>query len=190
MAAELLFALALVAANGLFVASEFAIARLRPTQVADFVRQGKPGARSAQHAVDHIDAYLSACQLGITLASLRLGAIGEDPCPSPTGHPKSTASATTSQRLGCHARASSGGHRHRRPLEPHSRLRLQRIARQLPHPGVRSRRLAALGTRADLGTQSQRKRSQIAANRSLGDRPTNPLFTRDFGSVREVCSHD
>jgi CBS domain containing-hemolysin-like protein len=77
MAAELLFAIALVAANGFFVASEFAIARLRPTQVADFVRQGKPGAKSAQHAVEHIDSYLSACQLGITLASLGLGAVGE-----------------------------------------------------------------------------------------------------------------
>jgi CBS domain containing-hemolysin-like protein len=77
MAAELLFALGLVAANGFFVASEFAIARLRPTQVADFVRQGRPGAKSAEHAVAHIDAYLSACQLGITLASLGLGAVGE-----------------------------------------------------------------------------------------------------------------
>jgi CBS domain containing-hemolysin-like protein len=77
MAAELLFAIALVAANSFFVASEFAIARLRPTQVADPVRQGKPGAKSARHAVEHIDAYLSACQLGITLASLGLGAIGE-----------------------------------------------------------------------------------------------------------------
>jgi len=77
MAAEMLFAIALVAANGFFVASEFAIARLRPTQVADFVRQGKPGAKSAQHAVEHIDSYLSACQLGITLASLGLGAVGE-----------------------------------------------------------------------------------------------------------------
>ena len=77
MAVELLFVLALVAANGFFVVSEFAIARLRPTQVAEFVRQGRPGARSAQHAVDHIDAYLSACQLGITLASLGLGAVGE-----------------------------------------------------------------------------------------------------------------
>jgi CBS domain containing-hemolysin-like protein len=77
MAAELLIALALVAANGFFVASEFAIARLRPTQVADYLRQGRPGARSARHAVEHIDAYLSACQLGITVASLGLGAVGE-----------------------------------------------------------------------------------------------------------------
>jgi CBS domain containing-hemolysin-like protein len=77
VAAELLLAMALVAANGFFVAVEFSVARLRPTQVADYVRQGRPGARSAQHAVDHIDAYLSACQLGITLASLGLGAVGE-----------------------------------------------------------------------------------------------------------------
>lgn len=77
MAVELLIALALVAANAFFVASEFAIARLRPTQVADFVRDGRPGAKSARHAVDHIDSYLSACQLGITVASLGLGAVGE-----------------------------------------------------------------------------------------------------------------
>jgi len=74
---NLLGALALVAANGFFVATEFALARLRPTQVDDFVTNGKPGARSLRHAVDHIDAYLAACQLGITLASLGLGVLGE-----------------------------------------------------------------------------------------------------------------
>lgn len=77
MAPELALAAFLVVANGFFVASEFSIARLRPTQVADFVAQRRPGAKSADHAVRHIDAYLSACQLGITLASLGLGAIGE-----------------------------------------------------------------------------------------------------------------
>src|SRR5215211_9170807 len=77
MAAELILAIALVAANGFFVAAEFAIARLRPTQVDEFVRQRRPGAKSAKHAVEHIDSYLSACQLGITLASLGLGAVGE-----------------------------------------------------------------------------------------------------------------
>jgi len=77
MAVELLFAIFLVLANAFFVAAEFGIARLRPTQVADLVAQGRPGARSAQHAVEHIDSYLSACQLGITLASLGLGAVGE-----------------------------------------------------------------------------------------------------------------
>ena len=77
MAAELILALALVAANGFFVATEFAIARLRPTQVTEFVRQGRPGAKSTLHAVEHLDSYLSACQLGITVASLGLGAVGE-----------------------------------------------------------------------------------------------------------------
>ena len=77
MAPELLFTLFLVVANAFFVAAEFAIARLRPTQVDDLVNQRRPGARSAQHAVQHIDAYLAACQLGITLASLGLGAVGE-----------------------------------------------------------------------------------------------------------------
>jgi CBS domain containing-hemolysin-like protein len=77
MAGGLLMAIALVLANSFFVAAEFAIARLRPTQVAELVRERRPGARSAQHAVEHIDAYLSACQLGITLASLGLGAVGE-----------------------------------------------------------------------------------------------------------------
>ncbi len=66
MAAELVFAILLVLPNGFFVGAEFAIARLR-----------RPGARSAHHAVEHIDAYLSACQLGITMASLGLGAVGE-----------------------------------------------------------------------------------------------------------------
>jgi len=74
---ELAGALALVLANGFFVATEFAVARLRPSQVEEFVREGRPGAKSARHAVDHIDSYLSACQLGITLASLGLGALGK-----------------------------------------------------------------------------------------------------------------
>lgn len=77
MTPGLAIAALLVAANGFFVASEFAIARLRHTQVAEYVREQRPGARSAEHAVKHIDAYLSACQLGITLCSLGLGAIGE-----------------------------------------------------------------------------------------------------------------
>jgi CBS domain containing-hemolysin-like protein len=74
---QLVTALLLVAANAFFVATEFSIARLRPTQVDDFVRLGKPGAKSVRHAVEHIDAYLAACQLGITLSSLGLGVVGE-----------------------------------------------------------------------------------------------------------------
>jgi CBS domain containing-hemolysin-like protein len=74
---DLVFAIALVAANGFFVATEFAFARLRPTQVADFERDRRPGAKSLRHAIDRIDAYLAACQLGITVASLGLGVLGE-----------------------------------------------------------------------------------------------------------------
>jgi CBS domain containing-hemolysin-like protein len=77
MAGELLLALVLVGANAFFVAVEFSVARLRPTQAQELLREGRPGAKSVAHAVDHIDAYLSACQLGITMASLGLGAIGE-----------------------------------------------------------------------------------------------------------------
>jgi magnesium and cobalt exporter, CNNM family len=75
--AKILLALLLVAANGFFVAVEFGIARLRPTQASEFVRTQRPGAKSVEHAVQHIDSYLSACQLGITICSLGLGALGE-----------------------------------------------------------------------------------------------------------------
>jgi CBS domain containing-hemolysin-like protein len=75
--AQLTAALALVAANGLFVAAEFALTRLRPTQVAELERAGRRRAGLIRHAVEHVDAYLAACQLGITLASIGLGVVGE-----------------------------------------------------------------------------------------------------------------
>jgi CBS domain containing-hemolysin-like protein len=73
----LLVAVALVLANGFFVASEFALARLRTTQLADLERERRRGSRSLRHALAHLDAYLAACQLGITLASIGLGVVGE-----------------------------------------------------------------------------------------------------------------
>jgi CBS domain containing-hemolysin-like protein len=76
-ASRIVLALVLVALNGFFVAVEFGLARLRPTQAAEFARERRPGAKSVQHAVEHIDSYLSACQLGITMCSLGLGALGE-----------------------------------------------------------------------------------------------------------------
>src|SRR5829696_7802485 len=76
-AVNIALAFVLVGANGFFVATEFAVARLRPGQVEKWVRDGRPGAKSVAHAVDHIDAYLAACQLGITISSLGLGALGE-----------------------------------------------------------------------------------------------------------------
>jgi CBS domain containing-hemolysin-like protein len=77
MLVDLLIAVALVLANGFFVASEFALARLRSTQVADLERERRPGSGSLRHALAHLDAYLAACQLGITIASIGLGVVGE-----------------------------------------------------------------------------------------------------------------
>lgn len=73
----LIFAVLLVALNGFFVAAEFALVKVRPTQLEPFVAEGQRRARVAKHMVRHLDAYLSATQLGITLASLALGWIGE-----------------------------------------------------------------------------------------------------------------
>ncbi|HET9436816.1 MAG TPA: hemolysin family protein [Gaiellaceae bacterium] len=74
---EIALALALVAANGFFVATEFAIARIRTTHVNELEAAGRAGARSLRHAVEHLDAYLAACQLGITISSIGLGVVGK-----------------------------------------------------------------------------------------------------------------
>jgi CBS domain containing-hemolysin-like protein len=63
--------------NGFFVAAEFALVKVRPTQLDPHVATGSRRAHAARHMVRHLDAYLSATQLGITLASLALGWIGE-----------------------------------------------------------------------------------------------------------------
>jgi CBS domain containing-hemolysin-like protein len=67
----------LVLINGFFVAAEFALVKVRPTQIDPYVQRGERRAKVARHMVRHLDAYLSATQLGITLASLALGWIGE-----------------------------------------------------------------------------------------------------------------
>ena len=67
----------LVALNGFFVAAEFAFVRVRQTRIAELVERGVPAARVAQSLLGRLDTYLSATQLGVTLASLALGAIGE-----------------------------------------------------------------------------------------------------------------
>lgn len=69
--------LMLVLINGFFVATEFALVTVRRARVAELAEQGRFSARMAQHILDHLDRYLSACQLGITMASLVLGALGE-----------------------------------------------------------------------------------------------------------------
>jgi CBS domain containing-hemolysin-like protein len=74
---ELAIALALVAANAFFVASEFAIVKIRPTRLSELAGEGRRGAKTALAISHRLDAYLSANQLGITLASLALGWLGE-----------------------------------------------------------------------------------------------------------------
>ncbi|MEY2493886.1 MAG: magnesium and cobalt exporter, family [Verrucomicrobiota bacterium] len=68
---------ALVVLNGFFVACEFAIVKVRGSQLDPLVAEGNLRAVFAQHIRTHLDAYLSATQLGITLASLALGWVGE-----------------------------------------------------------------------------------------------------------------
>jgi len=68
---------ALVGLNGFFVACEFAIVKVRASQLDALADEGNARALFAVHVRSHIDAYLSATQLGITLASLALGWLGE-----------------------------------------------------------------------------------------------------------------
>jgi CBS domain containing-hemolysin-like protein len=68
---------ALVALNGFFVACEFAIVKVRASQLDALVEEGNLRANFVKHVRCHLDAYLSATQLGVTLASLALGWIGE-----------------------------------------------------------------------------------------------------------------
>jgi len=73
----LLLALAFIVANGVFVAAEFSIVKVRPTQLAELAAAGSSRARMARRILKKLDTYLSATQLGVTLASLALGWIGE-----------------------------------------------------------------------------------------------------------------
>lgn len=73
----ILAALAVVAVNAFFVATEFAIVRVRTTRVEELVQKGVRRATAARQVLGQLDAYISACQLGITIASLALGWIGE-----------------------------------------------------------------------------------------------------------------
>ncbi len=67
----------LVAINAYFVATEFALVAVRRTQIKLWVAEGRRGADSAERAIEHLDDAIAATQLGITLASLGLGWIGE-----------------------------------------------------------------------------------------------------------------
>ncbi|XEC97690.1 hemolysin family protein [Paenibacillus tarimensis] len=72
-----LLILFLVFMNGFFVAAEFAMVKVRGSRIDTLVTEGHRKAQFASHLTNNLDAYLSACQLGITLASLGLGYVGE-----------------------------------------------------------------------------------------------------------------
>jgi CBS domain containing-hemolysin-like protein len=67
----------LVLANGFFVATEFAIVAVRRTRLEQLAAEGRAGAQAARDVVGHLDTYIAATQLGITMASLALGWLGE-----------------------------------------------------------------------------------------------------------------
>ena len=67
----------LVLLNGFFVATEFALVKVRQTQLEPLIAKGSRSAVIVRRLTQNLDAYLSAAQLGITLASLGLGWIGE-----------------------------------------------------------------------------------------------------------------
>jgi putative hemolysin len=69
--------LALVVANGLFVAAEFSIVAVRKTRIDQLIAEGHLGARAVRRAIASPDRYIAATQLGITMASVGLGWIGE-----------------------------------------------------------------------------------------------------------------
>ena len=74
---KLLAVLVIVAVNGFFVIAEFSIVKIRSSQLDTLIEKGDRRAFVARHIVEHLDAYLSATQLGVTMASLALGWLGE-----------------------------------------------------------------------------------------------------------------
>ncbi|MFU1793008.1 hemolysin family protein [Paenibacillus azoreducens] len=74
---NLIWVVVLVLLNGFFVSAEFAMVKIRSSRVETLVDEGRKGSLFARSIVNNLDAYLSACQLGITLASLGLGWLGE-----------------------------------------------------------------------------------------------------------------
>lgn len=74
---QLLLVIFLIAMNGFFVAAEFACVKIRPSRLETLIQEGSRQAKYAKKLTDHLDASLSVTQLGITLASLGLGWVGE-----------------------------------------------------------------------------------------------------------------
>lgn len=77
IAVSLILVVLFLVMNAFFVIAEFALVRVRKSQLELAVDEGKPGSKNAMKIAENVNAYLSACQLGITLASLALGWLGE-----------------------------------------------------------------------------------------------------------------
>ncbi len=93
-AVSLLVAVLLLAANGFYVAAEFALVKSRGYRIDALATEGNMGAQLVQRMLKDVEAYLACCQLGITMASLGLGWVGEPtvsalltPLLAPTGMP-------------------------------------------------------------------------------------------------------
>jgi len=67
----------LIALTAFFVATEFAIVKVRQSRIDQLVAEGKAGSLAAKNVTTHLDEYLSACQLGITVTALGIGMVGE-----------------------------------------------------------------------------------------------------------------
>ena len=74
---NLALAILLLAANGFFVAAEFALVKAKTFRIENAAAAGSRAAQLTVHIQKHIEPYLAACQLGITMASLGLGWVGE-----------------------------------------------------------------------------------------------------------------
>ena len=67
----------LIALTAFFVASEFAIIKIRGSRIDQLIEEGNSSAVTAKKVISNLDEYLSACQLGITITALALGWLGE-----------------------------------------------------------------------------------------------------------------
>ena len=73
----LFLAVLLILINGFFVLAEFAAVKMRPSRIRELMDSGVRGAAAAKHVQDHLDEYLSVCQVGITFTSIGLGFVAE-----------------------------------------------------------------------------------------------------------------